>query len=429
MIDFRRTITIQVGRIRLIDSANRVTRERKMVQKRVLAVEDDDILGEYLSTVLSDRGYSVLGPVTTGQEAIECARASKPDLILMDITLAGGMDGVTAARRIRAFSDVPIIYLTGHTEDPVIEQATQSYPYGYLVKPASPPEIVAAIKTALRRHSLDVKRKEATDVLAAALSSANLKVWEWNVLTDEAVWLNNSNGASSLNRRFGRIESMMRNIHRDDVPAVQRTLAQISRDAPRFSLECRVVDTRGSIRPVACVGLGLFNDSGSLVHVVGIVRDVINRRSGEERSTNLAPNLRTIFAAENETVSARSSGKEQDGKEQYRHGFDQDKVERVMEIIRKVLEDGLYEATDALGGTLYRATQDKIGSLDDSLTPREKEILDLIAEGKSSKLIAESLFISVHTVNRHRANIMNKLNLSGTAGLLKYALSHGLGRG
>jgi len=59
------------------------------------------------------------------------------------------------------------------------------------------------------------------------------------------------------------------------------------------------------------------------------------------------------------------------------------------------------------------------------LTNREREVLKLIAEGKSNKEIAGVLFVSVHTVERHRANIMRKLNLKKTADLVKYAIQKG----
>jgi two-component system, NarL family, response regulator NreC len=59
------------------------------------------------------------------------------------------------------------------------------------------------------------------------------------------------------------------------------------------------------------------------------------------------------------------------------------------------------------------------------LTNREREVLKLIAEGKSNKEIGDVLFISVHTVERHRANIMSKLNLKNTADLVKYAIQKG----
>jgi DNA-binding NarL/FixJ family response regulator len=61
----------------------------------------------------------------------------------------------------------------------------------------------------------------------------------------------------------------------------------------------------------------------------------------------------------------------------------------------------------------------------ETLTPREREVLKLIAEGKSNKEIADLLFISIHTVVRHRVNLMGKLNLKKTADLVKYALQKG----
>jgi DNA-binding NarL/FixJ family response regulator len=69
--------------------------------------------------------------------------------------------------------------------------------------------------------------------------------------------------------------------------------------------------------------------------------------------------------------------------------------------------------------------QIRIGFTKPLLTPRETEVLKLIAEGKSNKEIADLLFVSVHTVERHRANITQKLNLKKTADLVKYAIQKG----
>jgi DNA-binding NarL/FixJ family response regulator len=69
--------------------------------------------------------------------------------------------------------------------------------------------------------------------------------------------------------------------------------------------------------------------------------------------------------------------------------------------------------------------QIRMGFIKPLLTPREREVLKLIAEGKSNKEVADLLFVSVHTVERHRANIMEKLNLKKTADLVKYAIQKG----
>jgi len=69
--------------------------------------------------------------------------------------------------------------------------------------------------------------------------------------------------------------------------------------------------------------------------------------------------------------------------------------------------------------------QIRVGFNKPLLTKREREVLKLIAEGKSNKEIADLLFVSIHTVERHRANIMEKLNLKRTADLVKYAIQKG----
>ncbi len=134
-----------------------------MAQKTILAVEDDDIFAAYIETALTDLGYAVLGPAATGEDAIAQARANKPDLILMDINLAGEMNGIATADHIRSFSDVPIIYVTGQSDDPSLKQARITAPYGYLVKPVTRHELSATIQMALHRHAKDMKLKESEE--------------------------------------------------------------------------------------------------------------------------------------------------------------------------------------------------------------------------------------------------------------------------
>lgn len=68
----------------------------------------------------------------------------------------------------------------------------------------------------------------------------------------------------------------------------------------------------------------------------------------------------------------------------------------------------------------------RVSSTDDNLTGREREVLELIAQGQTSRQIAQKLFLSLSTVNTHRANLMQKLNIHDTAGLVRYAVQHGM---
>ncbi len=134
-----------------------------MAQESVLIVEDDGILAAHLEDTLTGLGYRVVGPVATGEAAVKRVKAEEPDLVIMDIELAGKMNGITATERIESFSDVPVIYLTGYSHDPLLEQAKITAPYGYLVKPVPERELAAAIGVALYRHSLDIKLKESEE--------------------------------------------------------------------------------------------------------------------------------------------------------------------------------------------------------------------------------------------------------------------------
>src|SRR5689334_8785833 len=83
---------------------------------RLVVVEDDRIVALDLTGTLEDLGYSVAGTATRGEDAIELSHRLRPDLMLMDVRLAGRIDGIEAAQSIRHTSDVPIIYLTAHSD-------------------------------------------------------------------------------------------------------------------------------------------------------------------------------------------------------------------------------------------------------------------------------------------------------------------------
>lgn len=82
---------------------------------RVLVVEDETLLSLSLESMLEDWGHEVVGATATGAEAVRLAREQRPELVLMDINLAGPMDGVVAASQIRAFHDARIVFMTAYS--------------------------------------------------------------------------------------------------------------------------------------------------------------------------------------------------------------------------------------------------------------------------------------------------------------------------
>lgn len=104
-------------------------------QKTVMIVEDDLILNLLYESYLEKLGYGAEGELVYGKTAIEVAKRIKPDLILMDISLEGDMDGIDAMLEIRKFSDVPVIYITGNSDPYHVERAKETDYLDYLVKP------------------------------------------------------------------------------------------------------------------------------------------------------------------------------------------------------------------------------------------------------------------------------------------------------
>ncbi|MCX6064937.1 MAG: diguanylate cyclase [Chloroflexi bacterium] len=132
-----------------------------MTQARIMIVEDDGILALFLLNMLSRLDYAVLPPIATGEEAVACALEERPDLVLMDIQLDGEMTGITAASQIAEKAAIPIIFLTSFIQKSILDQAKNTAPYGYLVKPVTERDLVTTIETALHKSKLDQKLSES----------------------------------------------------------------------------------------------------------------------------------------------------------------------------------------------------------------------------------------------------------------------------
>ncbi len=148
-----------------------------MTQGSILIVEDDGILALFLYNMLSRLDYAILAPVATGEEAVTCALNKRPDLVLMDIQLAGEMNGITAASQITEKADIPIIYLTSYAQKSILDQAKSTAPYGYLVKPVTERNLVTTIETAFHKSKLDRKLIESEAHFRHVANTAPVLIW------------------------------------------------------------------------------------------------------------------------------------------------------------------------------------------------------------------------------------------------------------
>jgi len=116
---------------------------------RILIVEDEIVVASEIKLRLETMGYAVIGIVNNGRDAIKKADLYDPDVILMDITLKGRMTGLDATRAINAVNDIPVIFITAHTDKSTLDSAREASSHGIFTKPFSDVELQAAIQQAI----------------------------------------------------------------------------------------------------------------------------------------------------------------------------------------------------------------------------------------------------------------------------------------
>jgi CheY-like chemotaxis protein len=119
---------------------------------RVLVVEDEYFVALDAEDALASAGFEVVGIATTAAEAVEIAQAKRPDLVLMDIRLAGARDGIDAAAEIRGRLGIPSLFATAHSDAATRARGEgAAAPLGWLRKPYARTELAAAVGTALAK--------------------------------------------------------------------------------------------------------------------------------------------------------------------------------------------------------------------------------------------------------------------------------------
>jgi len=130
---------------------------------KLLVVEDEGIVAKDIQIRLRNLGYEVAAVASSGEGAIQKAADTHPDLVLMDITLKGEMDGIEAAEEIISRYDIPVVYLTAHTDEKTLQRAKITEPLGYILKPFGEKDLYGTIEISLHRHKMGKKLKESEE--------------------------------------------------------------------------------------------------------------------------------------------------------------------------------------------------------------------------------------------------------------------------
>lgn len=194
-----------------------------MSKPNILIVEDEGIIARDIRQQLGELGYLVAGDSPTGEDAITLTGELKPDLVLMDIHLAGRMDGIEAAEAIRRRYGIPVVFLTAFAGAETLERAKLTEPFGYIIKPFDERYLHTVIEMALYKHRAETQMRRAYDeqatILRTALDGFFMADWQGRLL--------DVNESSCAMLGYTREELLKMSLHDLDATADKSKIASL----------------------------------------------------------------------------------------------------------------------------------------------------------------------------------------------------------
>jgi diguanylate cyclase (GGDEF)-like protein/PAS domain S-box-containing protein len=257
-----------------------------MSKASILIVEDESIIALDIRNNLENNGYQAADQANRGEEAIKKAGELNPDLVLMDINLKGEMNGIEAAKQIRARFDIPVIFLTAFADQSTIERASKAEPYGYVLKPFADRELAIAIELALYKHSMEKKLRESEERYDLAARGANDGLWDWNLKKNEIYY--SPRWKAMLGFKEEEIgnspDEWLKRVHPNDEKRVRENLvSHINGSTPHFQYEYRIKHANATYVWVLTRGLAVRDSEGKAYRIAGSQTDLTTRKLIEER--------------------------------------------------------------------------------------------------------------------------------------------------
>lgn len=251
-------------------------------------MEDESVVAWHVQEALCKLGHHVIGIATTAKEAFQVATDQQPDLVLMDICLQGSsLDGVSAAEYLYLQLDVPVVYLTAHSDEQTLRRATESSPFGYLVKPFQDAELHSTIQIALRRHQLEQAIKAVQQWYATTLIS----IGDATIAIDVDGFVAFMNPTAEILTGWTQEEAL--GAFAAQVLDLVDAVTGAAIDNPLLAALCQgdtitlppttLLRSRdGSKRPVGDSASPIRNRKGEIIGGVMVFQDMSDRRSGDQ---------------------------------------------------------------------------------------------------------------------------------------------------
>ena len=253
---------------------------------KILIVEDEIVAALMIRAFLEHSEHVIVGSATSGAAAVRVAVETQPDLVLMDISLEGELDGIATATQIHGQLGIPIIYITANAEDQTLQRAVDTEPFGYLVKPFNQVGLHTTINIALRRYQLEHQLEQAEQWLATTLAS----IGDGTIATDENGCITFMNAVAEHLTGWQQSDALgssadlvLRLIHAETREAIENPLLQAIRQGTSVSISehCVLQTKNGLERAIGDTAAPIRNDKGKITGGILIFQDITERRQAE----------------------------------------------------------------------------------------------------------------------------------------------------
>jgi len=275
-----------------------------MSDPTILIVEDEVIISADIANKLRRLGYEVVGSTDTGEEAVKLARQLRPSLVLMDIRLAGAMDGITAADEIWRECQLPVVFLSAHSDKGTIQRARHVEAFGFIMKPFESRALLTQIEMVLYKHAAEQRLRESESRLREVLENSLDASYKCNLQTKTYEYLSpvfsRISGYTPEEMNALSIESMKALIHPDDQAAVERIISESNSGdtGSAYHIEYRFRHKKGHYIWFHNQFTIIRDAGGQPVASIGIVRDITDRKRDETEKAKLEDQNRQLQKAE-----------------------------------------------------------------------------------------------------------------------------------
>ncbi|MBK6607643.1 MAG: PAS domain S-box protein [Leptospiraceae bacterium] len=276
-------------------------------KKTLLLVEDEVILAMANKQTLENYGYKVI-VATSGEKAIEVFKETNSiELILMDIDLGEGLDGTKAAEALLELKEIPVVFLSSHTEPEVVEKTEKITSYGYVVKNSGPTVLDASIKMAFKLFNANKQIKESEARLREVLENSSDVSYKRNLQTNSYDYLSPVfvliSGYTQEEINKMPLEAVMNLFHADDAAETKRVISNaLNHPAGEYEVNYRFRHKNGQFRWFHDKFTVLRDATGKPLALIGSVSDITERKKSETAVELLALRNQTLLNATSDGI-------------------------------------------------------------------------------------------------------------------------------